>query len=141
MTQQRNFDTLDVGRTYENGFGGRVAIVGITSDKTYPFQGKHGTNYTAQGAYESQIPSKHDLIRDVTYEVNDPRAQIEALAKQHGLTVTIAAPDPLGDVLELLASWYERRGMSGIAADTRGRKMETETQALHDVLKEQGWNK
>ena len=58
---EKNFDTLEVGRSYLNRCGGVVKIVSVDTNRKLSYAGDHGWFYYPNGHFPGQ-ESPHDLI-------------------------------------------------------------------------------
>jgi hypothetical protein len=75
----KNFETLEVGKTYRDRLGNLVKITGTDNHHTYPFDGDNGVSYMLNGFEDgSTIPSPNDLIELVEIKRVQPNPEPEA---------------------------------------------------------------
>lgn len=110
----KNFERLEVGKSYRNRLGETVLIVDEDNRVRYPFNDSNGDNYTASGVYNSNLhPNNYDLVELIT------------ISEKHEGQPTVGPPSAAMSVgvAEEMGQTKIRRFPSGaIRSDNTGRE-------------------
>ena len=93
----KNFETLEVGKTYKNRNGELVKIIKKKYDDKYPYYGDNNYDYTLKGFYwDDELEDQEDLIELIENkplticEIDAKIAELQELRKELDKSVEVS---------------------------------------------------
>lgn len=120
----KNFETLEVGKSYRNRLGGLVNIINVNySDEYHPFFGNNDRYYTPSGDYvAAHYNDEHDLIELIEpvetiedkpltiSEIDAKIAELQELRKELDKSVEVS-DNSWGDIISVRSyGKYKEKG-------------------------------